>query len=559
MPREIVTIQVGQCGNQIGCRFWELALREHAAYNRAARFDDALSSFFRNVDSRHDPPQELPVGGAIKTLKARAVLVDMEEGVVNELLKGPLADIFDSKLHITDVSGAGNNWAHGHQVYGPQYRESIFESIRIAVEPCDSLQSFFLLHSLGGGTGSGLGTYILEQLHDEYPEVFRFTTSIFPSADDDVVTSPYNSLLSVASLSEFADCVLPIENQALQDLVSVVDAASGKKAGSAVTGTRGSKPFDSMNGIAANLLLHLTSSVRFQGPLNVDLNEITTNLVPYPRLHFLMSSMAPIAAPADVGKMTLEPRALGQVFTEVFSRERQLMKAHPGGSTYLACALMLRGQGCTVSDITRNVERIKPRVKMVYWNTEGFKIGLCSTPPVGLPYSLLCLANNCCIGQSIGAIKDRFMKLYKRRTYVHHYTEYMDQGVFDTSAEQLHNLVSEYAALDVAVPPPSQSQFTNSNIMAKLLVLSLLLASAVLLATIQIAVAAEDKCEEEGFFPKTNDCARFYRCVDIDGTLTKYDFQCGPGTMYDRDLCTCVHPWQLPPSDPCYHPPKTSI
>lgn len=48
----------------------------------------------------------------------------------------------------------------------------------------------------------------------------------------------------------------------------MVDAASGKKAGSAVTGARSGKPFDGMNGIAANLLLHLTSSVRFEGPLN---------------------------------------------------------------------------------------------------------------------------------------------------------------------------------------------------------------------------------------------------------------------------------------------------
>jgi tubulin epsilon len=46
-----------------------LALWEHAAYNKAARFNDALSSFFRNVDSRYEPPQELPIGGAIKTLK----------------------------------------------------------------------------------------------------------------------------------------------------------------------------------------------------------------------------------------------------------------------------------------------------------------------------------------------------------------------------------------------------------------------------------------------------------------------------------------------------------
>lgn len=52
MPREIVTVQVGQCGNQVGLRFWELALREHAQYNKSGIYDEALSSFFRNVDSR---------------------------------------------------------------------------------------------------------------------------------------------------------------------------------------------------------------------------------------------------------------------------------------------------------------------------------------------------------------------------------------------------------------------------------------------------------------------------------------------------------------------------
>lgn len=43
MPRELITVQVGQCGNQIGCKFWELALKEHAAYNPAGLYDDAIS------------------------------------------------------------------------------------------------------------------------------------------------------------------------------------------------------------------------------------------------------------------------------------------------------------------------------------------------------------------------------------------------------------------------------------------------------------------------------------------------------------------------------------
>ena len=428
MPRELVTIQVGQAGNQIGCRFWELALREHAQYNPKGLFDESLSSFFRNVDTRYEPFRNLQVGdgsGSIRALKARSVIVDMECGVINEMLKGPLGDVLDNNAFISDVSGAGNNWAHGNHFYGPKYRESILEKVRIQVEACESLQSFLLLHSIGGGTGSGVGTYILEQLADEYPGTFRFTTSVFPSEDDDVVTSPYNALLSLSKLVEFADCVLPIENQSLMEVAMRVEGGRGGAGGASVP-TPGvmqepgkGKPYDAMNGIAANMLLNMTSSVRFEGSLNVDLNDITMNLVPFPHMHFLISSMSPFSAPKDVAKLTA-PRTLDQIFSEVFSREHQLIRADPRHSTYLACGLMMRGSA-TISDINRNIQRIRPSLRMAHWNQEGFKLGICSKPPVGVPNALLCLANNCAITSTFGSMRDRFAKLFKRKVYTHHY------------------------------------------------------------------------------------------------------------------------------------------
>lgn len=42
------------------------------------------------------------------------------------------------------------------------------------------------------GTGSGVGTNVLGLLEQHYPEVYRFTTAVYPSDDDDVITSPYN-------------------------------------------------------------------------------------------------------------------------------------------------------------------------------------------------------------------------------------------------------------------------------------------------------------------------------------------------------------------------------
>ncbi|XP_068735104.1 tubulin epsilon chain-like isoform X2 [Montipora capricornis] len=440
-----IVVQVGQCGNQIGCRFWDLALREHASTNKHGMFDESLNSFFRNVDTRYKNPVDIPVGNSkqkIKSLKARAVMIDMEEGVVNEILKGPLRDVFDCQQLITDVSGSGNNWATGFMMYGQQYREQIIEVIRHAAELCDCLQCFFLIHSMGG--------------------------AVYPSADDDVITSPYNSVLAMHQLTEYADCVLPIENQALVDIYNKVSNAlppskTGKKvypsssqshvkANSAITSGDGGvdkgpgKPFDNMNNIAANLILNMTSSSRFEGSLNVDLNEITMNLVPFPKIHYLVSSQTPLYALTDVN---LPTRRLDQMFSDAFSKDHQLIKADPKHSLYLACALMLRGN-VEISDIRRNIERLKPSLHFIHWNQEGWKTGLCSVPPVGNPYSLLTLANNTCIRHTFGDLKDRFIKLYKRKAHVHHYTHVdgFESAIFDCSIESLNTLIQEYETLE---------------------------------------------------------------------------------------------------------------
>ncbi|PHJ24824.1 tubulin gtpase domain-containing protein [Cystoisospora suis] len=240
MPREVIFLQVGQCGNQIGSSFWNLLLREHASIVRKrlerdlrkkkhrgyslrkhspsssslsfdARysprfpssqashtslygeeegtsgwgggcfdaadassmlpvplFDESMGVLFRNVDCRRGL-EVRELGGEeqpIKTLKARAILIDMEEGVLNQILRSPLASLFDEKQFIADVSGSGNNWCHGYCAYGPQYRERLQESLHRALEQSESPQSFLLLHSLGGGTGSGLGTYILQRCEE---------------------------------------------------------------------------------------------------------------------------------------------------------------------------------------------------------------------------------------------------------------------------------------------------------------------------------------------------------------------------------------------------------
>lgn len=128
MVREIVSIHVGQCGNQIGRAFWKEALAEHASANVDGVFDDCMSTFFRNVDNRTN--RNVAIGDGrqpIYDLKARAILIDMETGPVSETNRGELGELFDERQFVTGVSGAGNNWAHGNVIYGPEYNDELLE------------------------------------------------------------------------------------------------------------------------------------------------------------------------------------------------------------------------------------------------------------------------------------------------------------------------------------------------------------------------------------------------------------------------------------------------
>ncbi|KAK9852814.1 hypothetical protein WJX84_002728 [Apatococcus fuscideae] len=362
--------------------------------------DDSLSSFFEVGDGKSSVTSGLGLhGGQHMPLKARAIVVDMEEGVISEMLKGKLGGLFEQQQMLSD--------------------------------------GFFLLHSLGGGTGSGLGTYLLSMLQDEFPGILRFACSVFPSDDDDVVTSPYNALLALQQLLEHADCVLPLENQALQDIATRLEAGKGGSAG---------RPFDGMNSLAAQLLLHLTAPMRFEGPLNVDLNEITTNLVPFPRRHFLLSGMAPFqppsARPSHPGIMP----SFDQMFGAALSRDNQLVRVQPKQGMYLACALLARGN-VSVGDLNRGISRLLPTLQVAPWNPEPFKLGICATPPAGLPMSLLSLANNSCVGATFERMHERFAKLYRRRVFLHHYVQYMPAEDIQAASHAVTELIHDYSTL----------------------------------------------------------------------------------------------------------------
>lgn len=96
----------------------------------------------------------------------RAVLVDLEPGTMDAVRAGPFGQLFRPDNFVFGQSGAGNNWAKGHYTEGAELVDQVLDVVRREAEGCDCLQGFQITHSLGGGTGSGMGTLLISKIRE---------------------------------------------------------------------------------------------------------------------------------------------------------------------------------------------------------------------------------------------------------------------------------------------------------------------------------------------------------------------------------------------------------
>jgi tubulin delta len=131
------------------------------------------------------------------TNKARAVLVDSEPKVIKNIIDDKnISFVFDRASQMFySQNGRGNNWALG---YSSTYRENegmagftkedshtplyerAMEALRREAEHADYFLGTFLVHSLAGGTGSGLGSRLVESYRDTFGKAYLATASVWP-------------------------------------------------------------------------------------------------------------------------------------------------------------------------------------------------------------------------------------------------------------------------------------------------------------------------------------------------------------------------------------------
>ena len=108
-----------------------------------------------------------------------------------------MKNFFDPATMKFDSNVAGKSWDKGHYTEGAEIVEKVIDIIRKEVEKADCAQGFQLFHSLGGGTGSGMGTLLLLKIRDAYTDKITCTDSDFLSPKvSNTLVEPCNFLFS---------------------------------------------------------------------------------------------------------------------------------------------------------------------------------------------------------------------------------------------------------------------------------------------------------------------------------------------------------------------------
>jgi len=436
--REAICIHIGQGGVQIGNACWELFCLEHGIQpdgqmpsdKTIGGGDDAFNTFFSETGAGKHVP--------------RCVMVDLEPTVVDEVRTGTYRQLFHPEQLISGKEDAANNFARGHYTIGKEIVDLVLDRIRKLADNCTGLQGFCVYNACGGGTGSGLGCLMLERLSVDYGKKSKisFTVWCCPQVATAVV-EPYNTVLCVHSLLEHTDVTIMYDNEALYDICRRnLDIER--------------PTYTNLNRLIAQIISSLTASLRFDGALNVDITEFQTNLVPYPRIHFMLTSYAPVIS---AEKAYHEQLSVAEITMSVFEPASMMVKCDPRHGKYMACCMMYRGD-VVPKDVNAAVATIKTKrtIQFVDWCPTGFKCGINYQPPTVVPGGDLAkvmraccmISNSTAIAEVFSRIDHKFDLMYSKRAFVHHYVgEGMEEGEFSEAREDLAALEKDYEEVGI--------------------------------------------------------------------------------------------------------------
>jgi len=446
MVREVVTLNVGQAGIQLGQAVWEQYCAEHSIDVQGTKAhkdenDQSFMCFFQETGAGQFVPRNL--------------MVDLEPNVIDDVKNSKYAKIFHPQFLLPGQEDAANNFARGHYTVGKEMMDKVNDRIRRLVDNCDNVQGFLMNHSVGGGTGSGLGALMLERLAVDYRKKSKIGFEVYPSPTmSTCVVEPYNALLTTHWLLDHTEVSLVLDNEAIYEICQKwLDVKRPS--------------YENLNRLITKTISSMTASLRFGGELNVDLTEFQTNLVPFPRLHFMITSMAPILPEEKLTTARTDVQSISEACFAPSNFFSKIADFDPEEDKYMAISVNYRGE-INSKQATSTIQWLKQnkKVSFVDWVPTGFKVGLNAQPPAVLPEddvaacsrNVVMIANNTAISRVFSErISRKFDLMYSQRAFVHWFVgEGMEEGEFAEAREDLGFLEKDY--LDVLSEDASDEQ-----------------------------------------------------------------------------------------------------
>jgi tubulin alpha len=143
--REVISIHIGQAGIQVGNACWELYCLEHGlkqdgthdvekrTANKGHYEQQTYETFFHHTSQDKYVP--------------RAVFIDLEPTVIDEIRTGPYKRLFSPESLISGKEDAANNYARGHYTVGKEIVDVCLDKIRKLADQCSGVYlPFFLSH-----------------------------------------------------------------------------------------------------------------------------------------------------------------------------------------------------------------------------------------------------------------------------------------------------------------------------------------------------------------------------------------------------------------------------
>lgn len=398
-------------------------------------------------------------------------MIDLEPRVVNKLTRqGAYRNLFNEEnvFIAKDGGGAGNNWASGFR-QGEQHHEKVLDMIDRESDNSDSLEGFTMCHSIAGGTGSGMGSYLLEALNDHFPKKLVQTYSVFPNwsqNQSDVVVQPYNSILTLKRLTLNADAVVVLDNTALNRIA--VDRLKIE-----------TPTVDQLNSLVATIMAASTTTLRYPGYMNNDLIGLLASLIPTPRCHFLMTGYTPLTiadyysgTAAEGGGSSVTPTYQTNAHsasvrkTTVLDVMRRLCQpdnimvsanTRKPSSCYISMLNIIQGNDVEPTQIHKALQRMRERqtIKFIPWGPASIQVALARKSPFLAStnkVSGFMLANHTSMAELFDRLLSQYDKIRRRNAFLDNYRrepmfrDNLDE--FDSARETVQCLVDEYRACE---------------------------------------------------------------------------------------------------------------